>query len=57
MDRLRDLFKFEFFYAPTEEFHQQIRAELARYAPNWEALLQQGAGKARSLRVGNTVQI
>jgi glycerol-3-phosphate O-acyltransferase len=43
VDRLRDLFKFEFFYAPTEEFHQQIRAELARYAPNWEALLQQGA--------------
>ncbi|MGL4565363.1 MAG: 1-acyl-sn-glycerol-3-phosphate acyltransferase, partial [Halioglobus sp.] len=43
VDRLRDLFKFEFFYAPTEEFHQQIRAELARYAPNWEALLQLGA--------------
>nr|MBP6683282.1 glycerol-3-phosphate acyltransferase [Halioglobus sp.] len=43
VDRLRDLFKFEFFYAPTEEFHQEIREELARYAPNWEALLQQGA--------------
>ena len=42
VDRLRDLFKFEFFYAPTEEFHQQIRDELARYAPNWEELLQQG---------------
>ncbi len=26
VDQLRDLFKFEFFYAPTEEFHQQIRA-------------------------------
>ena len=43
VDRLRDLFKFEFFYAPTEEFHQQIRDELARYAQNWEQLLQQGA--------------
>ena len=43
VDRLRDLFKFEFFYAPTEEFHQQIRDELARYAQNWEELLQQGA--------------
>ena len=43
VDRLRDLFKFEFFYAPTEQFHQQIRDELARYAGNWEELLQQGA--------------
>jgi glycerol-3-phosphate O-acyltransferase len=43
VDKLRDLFKFEFFYAPTEQFHQQIREELARYAGNWEELLQQGA--------------
>ena len=43
VDKLRDLFKFEFFYAPTEQFHQQIRDELARYAGNWEELLQQGA--------------
>ena len=43
VDQLRDLFKFEFFYAPTEQFHQQIREELARYAENWEELLQQGA--------------
>ena len=39
VDKLRDLFKFEFFYAPTEEFHQQIREELARYDENWESLL------------------
>jgi len=43
VDKLRDLFKFEFFYAPTELFHQQIREELSRYAENWEELLQQGA--------------
>ena len=43
VDKLRDLFKFEFFYAPTAEFHQQIREELARYAENWEELLQLGA--------------
>jgi glycerol-3-phosphate O-acyltransferase len=43
VDKLRDLFKFEFFYAPTEQFHQQIRTELSRYAENWEELLQQGA--------------
>ena len=43
VDRLRDLFKFEFFYAPTEEFHRQIREELERYDENWEELLQQGS--------------
>ena len=42
VDKLRDLFKFEFFYAPTEQFHQQIREELARYTDNWEELVQQG---------------
>jgi glycerol-3-phosphate O-acyltransferase len=43
VDKLRDLFKFEFFYAPTEQFHEQIRAELNRYSEDWENLLQQGA--------------
>lgn len=42
VDYLRDLFKFEFFYAPTEEFHQQIRAELELYDPQWESALEQG---------------
>ncbi|MEM9254068.1 MAG: glycerol-3-phosphate 1-O-acyltransferase [Pseudomonadota bacterium] len=42
VDELRDLFKFEFFYAPTEEFHQQIRTELERYHPDWETLVSQG---------------
>ncbi len=42
VDHLRDLFKFEFFYAPTEEFHRQIREELDRYDENWETLLGQG---------------
>ena len=43
VDKLRDLFKFEFFYAPTEQFHQQIRDELCRYTDNWEEFVQQGA--------------
>ena len=43
VDQLRDLFKFEFFYAPTEEFHQQIRDELERYDADWQNLLAQGA--------------
>ncbi len=42
VDQLRDLFKFEFFYAPTEEFHQQIREELDRYDKDWPTLLSQG---------------
>ncbi|MCB1690781.1 MAG: glycerol-3-phosphate 1-O-acyltransferase [Halioglobus sp.] len=43
VDQLRDLFKFEFFYAPTAEFHQQIRDELDRYDKDWSTLLGQGA--------------
>ena len=42
VDHLRDLFKFEFFYSPTEQFHQEIRDELDRYGVNWEELLTQG---------------
>lgn len=43
VDYLRDLFKFEFFYSPTEEFHQQIRDELDRYGVDWQELITQGA--------------
>lgn len=43
VDDLRDLFKFEFFYAPTDDFHQQIRDEMNRYSQDWEELLGQGA--------------
>ena len=43
VDHLRDLFKFEFFYSPTEEFHQQIRDELDRYGVDWQELITQGA--------------
>lgn len=42
VDQLRDLFKFEFFYAPTDEFHRQIREELDRYDKDWPTLLGQG---------------
>ena len=38
-ERLRDFFKFEFFYAPLEEFRRDIGAELSRYQPAWEAAL------------------
>ncbi len=42
VDELRNLFKFEFFYAPTEAFHQQIREELGYYSDDWETLVTQG---------------
>ena len=38
-DRLRDLFKFEFFYAPTDEFHRDIRKELSFFDKDWESKL------------------
>ncbi len=42
VDNLRDLFKFEFFYAPSREFHQEIRDELARYDETWEQRVEAG---------------
>ena len=38
-DHLKDMFKFEFFYAPTEEFHADVKQELARIDPAWETSL------------------
>ncbi len=38
-DRLRDLFKFEFFYAPIDEFRDQVRRELRRFDSGWEQRL------------------
>ncbi|WP_439100777.1 glycerol-3-phosphate 1-O-acyltransferase [Congregibacter sp.] len=38
-ERLRDYFKFEFFYAPKEEFRRDVNGELSRYQPAWEAAL------------------
>lgn len=36
-DRLKDMFKFEFFYEPTEEFHANIKKELTYYDEEWES--------------------
>ena len=36
-DRLKDMFKFEFFYAPTDEFHADIDTGLAFYDADWQA--------------------
>ena len=41
--RLRDLFKFEFFFADKEAFRQEIRDELQYLDPQWEEQLRSGA--------------
>ncbi|WOJ97799.1 glycerol-3-phosphate 1-O-acyltransferase [Congregibacter brevis] len=46
-ERLRDYFKFEFFYAPKDEFRRDVSEELSRYQPAWEAALDEpGAAQA-----------
>ncbi len=42
IDRLRDLFKFEFFYPPRDEHRAAIEAELARIDPIWDRRLASG---------------
>lgn len=43
IDRLRDLFKFEFFYPPRDAHRAAIVAELARIDPKWEMRIGSGA--------------
>jgi len=35
-DRLKDMFKFEFFYEATDEFHEGIKQELNHFDRKWE---------------------
>jgi glycerol-3-phosphate O-acyltransferase len=39
---LRDLFKFEFFFAEKEAFRREIQAEMRLQDPGWEELLEDG---------------
>jgi len=41
-ERLRDFFKFEFFYPEKAAFRQQLEEELTRVAPGWGERLEQG---------------
>ncbi len=36
IDEMRDLFKFEFFYTPSDTFRGQVDDELKQYDPNWQ---------------------
>jgi len=47
--RLRDLLKFEFFFADKDEFRQQIWNELLRQDPRWPKRVLQGTEEIRAL--------
>jgi len=53
IENLRDLFKFEFFYAPSEEFRQEIVAELTLCIPDWQVQL--GSGTEKILQMLNAM--
>jgi len=40
-DRLKDMFKFEFFYEATDEFHNGIKSELSHYDSDWESKMEE----------------
>ncbi|WP_373490019.1 glycerol-3-phosphate 1-O-acyltransferase [Parasphingorhabdus sp.] len=48
-DRLRDLFKFEFFYPEKQQYRENLKAELLRADPDWEEKLEEGGVKLASL--------
>lgn len=47
--RLRDLFKFEFFYSPKQKYRRELEAELARTDGDWENKLGGTASDRESL--------
>lgn len=48
-DRVRDLFKFEFFYPPRDQYRAGLRAELERTEPRWRECLRGGDQGLRRL--------
>ncbi len=48
-DRIRSLFKFEFFYPPREQFRSGLMAELDRSDGQWSARLRQGHAGVKAL--------
>ncbi len=47
--RLRDLLKFEFFFAGREEFRHELAREIAFHEPQWERFLHGGDAEAHAL--------
>lgn len=48
-ERLRDYFKFEFFYPPSERFREELEEELRRCAGDWESKLEAGGEELSSI--------
>jgi glycerol-3-phosphate O-acyltransferase len=48
-DRLHDLFKFEFYYPPRDEFRRNLKAEIERTAPHWQSKLEAGGNAFEAL--------
>jgi glycerol-3-phosphate O-acyltransferase len=46
---LRDLFKHEFYFSPRREFREEIREELERVDPQWEAAVSAGENSTTKL--------
>lgn len=46
VDRLRDLLKFEFFFAERQQFRREVEVELDHSAPGWLDDLQAGRGRS-----------
>jgi glycerol-3-phosphate O-acyltransferase len=55
--RLRNLFKFEFFFSRNAVFMEQIRQELDALHPDWRSLLQQGDEAIRALLKQNKLLV
>jgi glycerol-3-phosphate O-acyltransferase len=47
--RLRDLLKFEFFFAAKDVFREELRAEIRLHDPEWESRLAQGPAAIAAL--------
>lgn len=48
-ERLRDIFKFEFFYSPKDDFKQQLDDELSMYDKQWPDVLGGDANAVRAM--------
>jgi len=47
--RLRDLLKFEFFFADKEAFREELRAEVRLHDPDWERRVAEGPAAIQTL--------
>ena len=55
--RLRNLFKFEFFFSRNPVFRQQLQAELDALNPEWRSVLAQGGDAVRAMLEGKPILV